>query len=125
MDDKTIESLINNSVQRHIETRKELLETKSMLETFFDKDSELQEVEKQIKQLQKKRLSIRYRILKEQEPARLKEKVNELKKQDKDIKVALSDYLSQYSEKFNTTQIELNDGMVRTIQKTAKLVNLK
>ena len=121
----SIENLINASSIRADEIKRVITEDSSMLDSFFDKDTEYQEVEKQIKQLQKKRMQIKSRIMKESEPARLQEKVKELKTQIKEIKIALSDYLSQYVAISGTNQIEGPDGVVRQIISTAKLVKLK
>ena len=52
----------------------------------------------------------------------LVEKAKDLQNQIKELKVALSDYLSQYVTLSGSTQIELPDGTMRDIIYTARMV---
>ena len=53
------------------------------------------------------------------------EKIKDNQQQLKELKIALSDYLSQYVKLSGTNQIEGPDGVVRQIIYTAKLVKSK
>lgn len=119
-----IENLISSTSNRFEAIKKEQKEHKAMLDSIFDNDTELKNLELQITKLQKLKKIAKQKILKEGEPLRLAEKITEYKHQVKEIKMALSDYLSQYVAKFDTNQIELADGVVRQIIHSAKLVKL-
>jgi len=53
------------------------------------------------------------------------EKVKDLSAETKELKVALSDYLSQYVTLSGSNQFEGKDGVIRKIVYSAKLIKLQ
>ena len=120
-----VENLINTSLVKSEEVKKELKEQKSMLDSILENDDEYQDLCEQINKLNKLKKIAKQKIMQQQEAARLNEKIKDLSCQSKEINTALSDYLSQYSILAETNQIEMKDGIIRQIIHSAKLVKAK
>lgn len=100
----------------------EMKKQAEMLEDIFLNDSTYQLHLNQAKEANKVKNKTKGELMKRTEIAQLAEKVKEVKSQVKDMKDALSDYLIQYKELSGANEIEGEDGQVRQIISTVKLV---
>lgn len=116
------ESLINSSSVRLETLKKEQKEQKAMLESILKNDDEYQDLCEQVNKLNKLKKIAKAKIMQQQEPARLIEKIEDYQIQVKELNTAISDYLSQYCILSESNQIELKDGVVRQIIHSAKMV---
>lgn len=120
-----IESLINSANSKLNDLTYEVKEYKSMLDEILESNVEFQEAEKEAKKTAKLRAAARQKALNIPAAKTNIDKLKETQTQLKEIKIALSDYLSQYVSLSGTNQIEGPDGVVRQIIYTAKLVKSK
>jgi DNA repair exonuclease SbcCD ATPase subunit len=120
-----IESLINSANSKLNDLSYEVKEYKAMLDEILENNTEFQEAEKEAKKLAKLRAAARQKALNIPAAKTNIDKLKETQTQLKEIKIALSDYLSQYVSLSGTNQIEGPDGVVRQIIYTAKLVKSK
>lgn len=120
-----IESLINSANSKLNDLGYEAKEHKAMLDEILENNAEFQEAEKEAKKLAKVRAVARQKALSIPAAKTTIDKLKETQTQLKELKIALSDYLSQYVSLSGTNQIEGPDGVVRRIIYTAKLVKSK
>ncbi|MFA5532648.1 MAG: hypothetical protein WDA13_03600 [Candidatus Shapirobacteria bacterium] len=120
-----IESLINNVNSRFNDLSYELKEYRAMLDEILESNTEYQEIDKEAKKQAKLKTIARQKALNVPAAISTIDKLKDTQNQLKEIKVALSDYLSQYVTLSGTNQIEGPDGVVRQIIYTAKLVKSK
>ena len=120
-----IESLINSANSKLNDLTYEVKEYKSMLDEILESNTEFQEADKEAKKTAKLRAAARQKALNIPAAKTNIDKLKETQTQLKEIKIALSDYLSQYVSISGTNQIEGPDGVVRQIIYTAKLVKSK
>jgi CHASE3 domain sensor protein len=120
-----IESLINNFNARLETLQKEAKEHKEMLASILDNDAEFQEASKEAAKLAKLKTIAKQKVIKQPETAKLQDKINDYLSQIKEVRVGLSDYLSQYVSLSGSSQIEGPDGVLRQIVYSAKLVKAK
>jgi L-lactate utilization protein LutC len=119
-----IENLINSSVSRLDSVSKELKEQKSMLDAILDNDLEYQEVALDAKKQSKLKIIAKQKVMALPNSVSITEKIKDAQSQVKELKTALSDYLSQYVIASGSNQIEMSDGVLRQIIHTAKLIKL-
>ena len=119
------ESLINTASSRLNDLTYEAKEYKSMLDEILESDTEFQEIDKESKKQAKLRAQARQKALNTQAAKTNIDKLKETQTQLREVKTALSDYLSQYVKISGSNQIEGPDGVVRRIIYTAKLVKTK
>lgn len=120
-----IESLINNVNSRLNDLSYEAKEQKAMLDEILESNTEYQEVDKEARKQAKLKMLARQKAFNIPAAKTTIDKLKDTQNQLKEIKVALSDYLSQYVSLSGTKQIEGPDGVVRQIIYTAKLVKSK
>ena len=120
----SVESLINSYNSRLDTLQTEQRQFKEMLNTILDNDVEYQTIAKEALKLNKQKTLAKQKVLKLPEAAQTVDKMKECQSQLREIKTALSDYLSQYVTLSGTNQIEGIDGVLRQIVYTAKLVKL-
>lgn len=120
-----IESLINNANSRLNDLSYEVKEHKAMLDEILESNEEYQQISKEAQKQAKLKTAARQKALNTPGAKTTIDKLKETQSQLKEIKIALSDYLSQYVTLSGTNQIEGPDGVVRKIIYTAKLVQSK
>ncbi|MDD4937429.1 MAG: hypothetical protein PHX34_00195 [Candidatus Shapirobacteria bacterium] len=120
-----IESLINNVSSRLNDLSYEVKEHKAMLDEILENNTEYQEIDKEAKKQAKLKTLARQKALNIPAAKSTIEKLKDTQIQLREVKTALSDYLSQYVTLSGTNQIEGPDGVVRKIIYTAKLVKNK
>lgn len=85
-------------------------------------DEEYKALDEQIKALQKKRIIVKKEAMARQNLIAQQEQLKDLKKDRKEKKESLSEYLLELQKMTGITQMELFDGRVYNIKKNAKLV---
>lgn len=120
-----IESLINASTARFDNLQKEFQDLKSQLDSVLESDNEYQEVFQEAQKQAKLKTIAKQKVMTRPECSQLVEKIKDAQLQLKELKTAMSDYLSQFVILSGTNQIEGADGILRQIIYTAKLVKTK
>lgn len=117
-----IEEMIKTHLVQIDELTEKITKHKEMLDDIFTNDSTFQEHDKLAKEAAKVRAATRQQIMKQPAVADISEKLTSLKSEKKDLQSGLSDYLREYQRLSGQTEIEGEDGEVREIVQTAKLV---
>jgi hypothetical protein len=117
-----IESLINSHDSRLEILTKELKIQKEMLKDLLDNNDEYSKANEESAKLAKLKTLAKQKVLKSPAALPVMDKIIDAQSQVKELRVALSDYLSQYVNLSGTNQIEGPDGVVRQIVYTAKLI---
>jgi len=118
-----IESLITSHDSRLKTLDDEVKIQKDMFNNLLENDQEYVDADKEAKKTAKLKSQAKAKVMARTEAKEVVEKLKDLQNQVKELKVALSDYLSQYVTLSGTNQIELPDGTLREILYTARLVN--
>lgn len=117
-----IESLINSHDSKLQTLGNELKAEKNMLQNLLENDKEYSEAAKEAAKYNKLKTLAKSKVFQHPEAKDLVEKIKGSQEQLKELKVALSDYLSQYVTLSGSNQFEGLDGVLRQIIYTAKLV---
>lgn len=117
-----MESLIKSHVVSIERLKGELDKNKSMLDAIFENDPTYKDHSEKAKEAAKVKTGTKQQILKQPQAADLDNKVKSIRSQIKETQGALSDYLREYQRISGLTEIEGEDGEIREIIYTAKLV---
>ena len=110
------------SLERIIEEIKKL---NQMLSDGFKNDANYAKVSDKIKELGKERLVIKNRIMELPGNIEIASKLKSLRAEKKEKQLSLSDYLLELERMTGANQLELFDGTIYEIVKTAKLLKKK
>jgi chromosome segregation ATPase len=121
----SIERLIHGNSSRLETLTKESQEQKSMLNSILENNDEFQQLEEETKKQSKLRSIAKQKALTNPAASKAVEEIRDLQLQIKELKTALSDYLSQFIVLSGANEIEGPDGVLRKIVYTAKLVKSK
>ena len=100
----------------------ELKKQNDMLNAIFENDPTYQEHTKAAKEAARVKSATKQQILKQPQAADLNLKVKNMRSEMKQLQEALSDYLKEYQRLSGANEIEGDDGEVREIVYTAKLI---
>lgn len=117
-----MESLIKNHVSQIDKLIEETKKLKEMLDDIFENDPTFNEHSEKAKEAAKLKQKTKAEILKRPQAHDLNEKIKSLKSQIKENQSSLSDYLQEYARLSGVNEIEGEDGEVREIVYTAKLI---
>lgn len=117
-----MESMIKTHMAALDKLTQEIKEHKGILDDIFLNDPTFQEHSEKAKEASKVKQGTRAEILKRPQAADLNNKIKALKSQLSETQDALSDYLQEYARLSGTNEIEGDDGEVREIVYSAKLV---
>ena len=117
----SIENLIHSHNSRLEALQKELKTHKMMLEAVLENDKEFQEAANASAAATKLKTQAKAKVLANTDAKNQVEKIKEQQVEAKELKIALSDYLSQYIVLSGSTQIESPDGQVFDIVSNAHL----
>lgn len=117
-----MESLIKGHISTIDKLSEEAKKLKDMLDDIFANDPTFQEHDKLAKEAAKVKTGTKQQILKQPQAADLDKKVKELKSELKENRASLSDYLQEYARMSGVNEIEGDDGEVREIVYSAKLI---
>lgn len=121
----SLESLINSFDSRLESLTREMRTHKDMLVSYLDGQKEFAEAQTKAQSAAKEATIAKQKALKSSEAQPLIEKVKDYQIQIKEVKIALSDYLSQYITLSGTNQLNAPDGTTRSISVSARLVKKK
>jgi len=121
----SVESLINSYTVKLDELQKDSREQKEMLQSFLDNDQEYLDAAKEADKLAKVKTLAKQKVLKRSEAQVLVDKLKEISSELREVKTAMSDYLTQYVNLSGSRQIERPDGVLMDIVHSAKLVKKK
>jgi len=117
-----LESMIKSSVTGIDLKKDELKKLNDMTTSFLEQDPTYQEHEKLAKEAAKKKNATKSELLKQPAVAQTIAKAKELKAELKETQDGLSDYLREYQRMSGSNEIEDDNGEMREIVYTAKLV---
>ncbi|MDO8498366.1 MAG: hypothetical protein Q7S44_01085 [bacterium] len=117
-----LEQLIKNHISSIDKTSEELKKQKGMLDDIFANDSTYKQHSEQAREAAKIKAATKAQIMKQPQVTELSEKVKNMRQEVKEMQGALSDYLKEYQRMSGVNEIEGEDGEVREIVYTAKLV---
>lgn len=117
-----LEGMIKTHITTLDKSRAELSKLKEMLDGILENDETYRTHTEKAKEAAKLKSLTKSQLLKQPEARDLAQKIKELQNSVKDLDLALSDYLREYFRMSGSTEIELENGEVREIVYTAKLV---
>lgn len=117
-----VESMLKNVISRLDLLKTELKEEADMLKSAFESDPIYREFDENAKAAAKDKLAAKKEILKKPDVADLSLKVQSKRSEVKELKEKMSDYLTQFQQLSGLNEIEGEDGEVRTIVYTARLI---
>lgn len=117
-----VESMLKNVISRLELLKNELKEDADMLKSAFESDPVYREFEENAKAAAKDKLAAKKEILRKPDVAELNLKVQSKRSEIKELKEKMSDYLTQFQQLSGLNEIEGEDGEVRIIVYTARLV---
>lgn len=118
-----MESMIKTLIASQERLKEQLEKHQDLLDAIFDNDTTYQEHSAAAKEAAKIKSATKQQILKQPQAADLANKVKTLRSELKENKASLSDYLREFQRMSGINEIEGNDGEIREIVFTAKLVN--
>jgi hypothetical protein len=117
-----LEQLIKTNIANIDRGRAELKKQREMLTSAFENDETYRLHNEEAKKAAKTKAQTKYQILQQPQNKQLAEKVKSIAADIKEADGALSDYLREYQRLSGSNEIETDDGQVREIVYTAKLV---
>lgn len=117
-----LENMIRTNVASIDKNKIELKKQKEMLESALQNDETYRLHTEEAKKAAKQKGATKIQILSQPANHSLAEKVKDLQIEIKGAEAALSDYLREYGRMSGSNEIETEDGQVREIVYTAKLV---
>lgn len=118
----SLEQLIKSHIASIDKLREESRKHKQMLEDAFLNDPVYQEHLKVAKEATKQKSTTKQTIMRQPANVQLSNKIKEMSAELKDKQFALSDYLLEYQRLTGVNEIEGEDGEVREIVNTARVV---
>lgn len=117
-----LENMIKANVATIDRNKVELKKQKEMLDSALQNDETYRTHNEEAKKAAKQKGATKLQILSQPGNKALADKVKNLAVEIKEATAALSDYLREYARMSGTNEIETDDGEVREIVYTAKLV---
>lgn len=117
-----IEEMIKTHTAQIDSLQEEITKYRDMVNDIFTNDETYQEHDKVAKEAAKIRSNTKKEIMKRPDVADFSNKLKSLKSEQKELKTGLSDYLREYQRLSGSNEIEGEDGELREIVFTAKLV---
>lgn len=117
-----LENLIKTNVATIDRNKVELKKQKEMLDSALQNDETYRTHAEEAKKAAKQKGTTKVQILSQPANRGLAEKVKDLQIEIKGAEAALSEYLREYGRISGSNEIETEDGQVREIVYTAKLV---
>jgi hypothetical protein len=117
-----LENLIKTNINGIDKGRNEISKMKEMLNDTLLNDPTYQKHDEEAKAATKKKSATKSEIMKATQNHELLRKIHALSTEVKEMNEALSDYLREYERLSGSNEIETDDGVVREIIYSAKLV---
>lgn len=119
---QNLESLIKGNISQVDKLTSELRQHKEMIDSVFDNDSTYKAHSDAAKEAARIKAATKNEILKRPEVSHVNEKMKAVKSEMQEIKDSLSSYLQEYQRLSGSNEIEGEDGQLRQIVYTAKLI---
>ena len=120
-----VESLVKSYYQRLNSLTLEMRQLKEMMDSTLNNDSEYHENDLAAKKSTKLKTIAKQKLLNVLANADLFDKIKDHQAQLRELKIGLSEYLTQYMALSGTNKIESVDGAILEIVTNAKLVKKK
>ncbi len=117
-----VENLINSYNLKLDSLTRDLQEQKSMLQSILDNDTEYSQIAQETDKISKTKSIARQKALKQSNAVSIIDKTKEIKNELREVKIAMSDYLTQYITLSGSRQIEAPDGTLMDIIYSARLI---
>ncbi len=117
-----LEQMIKSHISGISQLEEEIQKQQGIIDDILNNDSTYKEHDKKAKEASKLKSMTKSQILKQPQAADLAQKVANSRGELKQMQEALSDYLKEYQRLSGVNEIEGDDGEVREIIYTAKLV---
>ena len=117
-----LESTIKNTISVMDRNKEELKKYKEMIESALTNDERYREADLKVKELAKEKSKAKANVMQNQATRNIGEKAKELSIEIKEANLGLSEYLREYQHMTGQSEIEGDDGEVREIVYTAKLI---
>lgn len=117
-----IEEMIKTHTSQIDSLQEDITKYRDMVNDIFTNDETYQEHDKVAKEAARIRTNTKKEIMKRPDVADLDNKLKSLKSEQKELKEGLSDYLREYQRLSGSNEIEGEDGEMREIIFTARLV---
>ena len=108
-----------STIDRNKAERKKL---KEMIESAMLNDEQFRMTKEAIKEAKRRNDTEKLRVLEDKATLQLTEKVKDIGAENKDLKVALSEYVREYAKQTGKTKIEIDDGRTFDIVPSYQLV---
>lgn len=118
----SMESMIKSNVTSIEKSSQEAKKLKEMLDDIFNNDTTFKAHSDEAKAAAKKKQNTKAQVLKQPQASELDNKIKTLKGEIKEAQDALSDYLQEYARLSGVNEIEGDDGEVREIVYSARLI---
>ena len=119
---QNIESMINSSLAKMQRIKEDLNPVKEMIDSFLENDEKYNQLVEVSKKAGKAKSARKKDLLTEDGGQELKSKLDTLKEERKDTQEQLSYYLREFQRLTGANEIETDDGELREIKLSAKLV---
>ena len=117
-----LESTIKNTISVMDRNKEELKKYKEMIESALTNDERYREADLKVKELAKEKSKAKANVMQNQATRNIGEKAKDLSIEIKEANLGLSEYLREYQRMTGQSEIEGDDGEVREIVYTAKLI---
>lgn len=117
-----MEGMIKTQISAIDRLKAEIEKLQGLLNDIFENDSTYKTHTEQAKEAARIKAATKQQILKQPQAADLDNKIKTFKSELKETQASLSDYLAEFQRMSGISEIEGEDGEMRTIVYTAKLV---
>lgn len=121
----TLEQMIKGYMGDLVRIQEKMKTQKEMFNQSFEQDKDYSKVEEESKELNRKKIEQKQRIVKSDAVSAVQIKIDELQTELKEARQSLSDYLNRYILLTQKTEFLGPDGEAYQIVRSAKLVKKK
>ena len=117
-----LKQMISNTIATMDRNKSERKKLKEMLESAFLNDEQFRMTLDAVKDAKKRNATAKLIVLENKATLQLTEKVKDIGAENKDLKLALGEYVQQYAKLTGKTKVEIEDGRQFTIIPSYQLV---
>lgn len=118
----SVESAIKTRNQKLSEIKKKMRDLNEMLKSYLENDDEYREAAKLAKDATAKKKAIKQRLMSDPAAKDLPTRIDEVREEKKELQESLSYYLTEYARLSGTNEFEDENGDLKQIVYSAKLV---
>lgn len=117
-----LKQMISNTIATMDRNKAERKKLKEMLESAFLNDEQFRMTLAAVKDAKKKNDTAKLIVLENKATLQLTEKVKDIGAENKDLKLALNEYVREYAKLTGKTKVEIDDGRQFTIVPSYQLI---